>query len=182
MSRKYTKTLNKVIIDLLNGRPQSWLAKESGLTTSTISRILNGESDPGIGELIELGRALNIRPDEILRLTLFPGGLPPPEMSERTRQKLKESEEIDARYKAKRQKAVQTLKQHAPYALDIKVPDVADSVEILSKFQGLSPSLKLLACAVLYEDASWIRELPVESRPLLANLLAAVQTQLQVPK
>ncbi|MGE3681939.1 MAG: helix-turn-helix transcriptional regulator [Bdellovibrionales bacterium] len=57
--------------------------------------------------------------------------------------------------------------------------NAAEGLEILSKYQGLSPSLKALACAVLYEDPKRLRSIPVEAYPLLADLLKAFQKQIQ---
>jgi DNA-binding transcriptional regulator YiaG len=59
--------------------------------------------------------------------------------------------------------------------------DASAGLEILSKYQGLSPSLKLLALSVLYEDASYLRQLSPAARLLVAEMLVDLQKKIQVP-
>lgn len=57
--------------------------------------------------------------------------------------------------------------------------DAHGGAELLSRYEDLSPSLKILACAVLYKNPALLRALPIEAGPPLQELLLAFQKQLQ---
>lgn len=171
----HAEALAKVIEEILDGRPQKWLSDASGLTTAKISRLMNAEHEPNISDLIALAGALKIKPDEMLRLTLFPQGLPPPmtgEISPEHKLHREENEKARLRYEKERRKATDALEKHAPYAKDAIAPDVSGGLAFLSKFQGLSPVLQKMVLALVYEDTRFVERIPVtpEARALMLKL------------
>lgn len=46
---------------------QQTLSAKTGLSLSSINRLLNAEKSPTLGDLNKLGSALNIRPSELVR-------------------------------------------------------------------------------------------------------------------
>lgn len=63
------KTLAENILKFLDGRKQSWLADKTELTQPQISRILNGKTDPPIGDVIAIANALGRSIDELVGKT-----------------------------------------------------------------------------------------------------------------
>ena len=57
-----------------HGWTQAELARRSHITPAALSRILNGDRQPGVDTIVGLSRALNVPADEILR---HAGLLPP---------------------------------------------------------------------------------------------------------
>lgn len=53
-------------------------------------------------------------------------------------------------------------------------------VEFLGKYRGLTPSLKALACAVVYKDPKRLRALPRDAYPALQEFLEVFQKQLRL--
>lgn len=57
--------------------------------------------------------------------------------------------------------------------------DASGGAELLAKYEGLSPSLRKLACAALYENPAFLRDLPPEAGPLLLKMLESFQKQIR---
>lgn len=64
--------LGNEIIKVLDGRSQYWLARESGVGQSTISRLVRGKGKPTPETLEALARALGIDPSVFMELAGIP--------------------------------------------------------------------------------------------------------------
>lgn len=63
---KYLKLFVNRVKTLLGKRTPYWLAKESGVSQSTISRLLDGKVNPSLSTLIDIARTLEVSPASLI--------------------------------------------------------------------------------------------------------------------
>ncbi len=61
-------SLAKVVKELCNGKAPTTLAVEYGISSSTMSLILQGKKDPQISTFIKLSEAFNKQPWEVMKI------------------------------------------------------------------------------------------------------------------
>lgn len=56
----------RAVLDALDGRTQGWLAKRSGLSSATISSVLNGHTFARSASVVKIAKALGVEPVDII--------------------------------------------------------------------------------------------------------------------
>lgn len=66
MHSKLLKLFINNVHKLLNGRSNYWLSKESGLSQSTLSRLMSGEASPSLESLEAISMAFEVTPASLI--------------------------------------------------------------------------------------------------------------------
>lgn len=155
------------------GLTQEELAEKAKIANRALQRLEAGDGNPTIETLAAIAQAVGAP------LTgLFNGGMMPAEALHAKGGKAG----LDQLTKTKRNReAAQMLsaKGKVKASDEPAALDASGGAEILAKYQGLSPSLQSLACAVLYEEPAYLRQLEPGARQILLSLLEAFQKQLR---
>lgn len=72
-----SNSIGQTIKALLDGRPETWLAKEAGFDKSSLNRVIQGTRELTISELLSVAEAFGKSPWEILRLPPPSNAIPP---------------------------------------------------------------------------------------------------------
>lgn len=64
----YNKAFTGNVLKHLGDRSPYWLAKESGISQATVSRLMAGEVAPSLGSIIRIALALKVPPADLLAL------------------------------------------------------------------------------------------------------------------